>query len=68
MTIWIKRDSDREGRAVCQILLQGGIHNETPTDKKNLFGREPSWEPSGPPRPPPPLKGRIEGDNKVPRK
>ena len=32
-------ESDRKGRAVCQIWLQGGIHNETPTDK-NLSGQE----------------------------
>ena len=25
---------DREGRAVCQFWLQGGKHNETPTDKR----------------------------------
>ena len=48
MTIWIKPESDREGRAFCQIWLQGGIHNETPTDKKNLSGRAP-WGPLAPP-------------------
>ena len=36
MTIWIIPESDREARAVCQIWLQGGIHNETPTDKRKL--------------------------------
>ena len=45
MTIWIRPESDRKGRAVCQIWLQGGIHNETPTDKKNSSGREPPWGP-----------------------
>ena len=34
MTIWIIPESDREGRVVCQIWLQGGRHNETPTDKR----------------------------------
>ena len=36
MTIWIIPESDREGRAVCQIWLQGGINNETPTEKRKL--------------------------------
>ena len=27
MTFWIIPESDREGRALCQIWLQGGIHN-----------------------------------------
>ena len=47
MTIWIIPESEREGRAICQIWLQGGIHNETPTDKRNSSGR---------PSPPPPFK------------
>ena len=33
MTLGIIPESDREGRAVCQSLLQGGKHNVTPTDK-----------------------------------
>ena len=40
---------DREGRAVCQFWLQGGKHNETPTDKRT----HPSRAPWGPPDPPP---------------
>ena len=32
MTLWIKPEFDREGRTVCQFWLQGGKHNETPTD------------------------------------
>ena len=39
-------ESDRKGRVFCQIWLQGGIHNETPTDK-NLSGHESPWRPSG---------------------
>ena len=50
MTIWIIPESDREGRAVCQIWLQGGIHNETPTDKKTRLDESP---PGGPLAPPP---------------
>ena len=34
MTIWIMPEFDREGWAVCLFWLQGGKHNETPTDKK----------------------------------
>ena len=67
MTIWfipLVLESDREGRAVCQIWLQGGIHNETPTDKKSRRDKSPL----GDLRAPPPLKIRSEGDNKVPRK
>ena len=48
MTIWIIPESDREGSAVCQIWLPGGIYNETPTDKKNSSGLEPAWGPLGP--------------------
>ena len=36
MTISNIPEFDREGRAVCQFWLQGGIHNETPTDKRKL--------------------------------
>ena len=61
MTIWIMPELDREGSEFCQFWLQGGIHNETPADKKNSSNREPSWE-----RSPPPLQGRNEGANKVP--
>ena len=28
MTIWIIPESDRKGRAVCQILLQGGMYKQ----------------------------------------
>ena len=35
MTLWIMPEFDREGRAVCQFWLQGGKHNETPTDKNS---------------------------------
>ena len=42
MTIWIIPELDREGRAVCHFWLQGGLRNETPTDKKkNSSEREP---------------------------
>ena len=47
MTIWIISESDKKGRAVRQIWLQGGIHNETPTEKNF-----PSWGTFGPPPPP----------------
>ena len=33
MTVGIMPESDRKGRAVCQLWLQGGKHNVTPTDK-----------------------------------
>ena len=46
MTIWIISESDKKGRAVRQIWLQGGIHNETPTEKNF-----PSWGTFGPPPP-----------------
>ena len=36
MTIWIMPELDREGSEFCQFWLQGGIHNETPADKKKL--------------------------------
>ena len=65
MTIWIMPKSDREGRAVCQFWLQGGIHNET-ADKKNSSEREPPPPGDIEPSPPPLLKGRNEGANKVP--
>ena len=56
MTIWIIQESDREGRAVCQIWLQGGLHNDTSkTDKKNWFGQEPLEDL------PPPLKRKECG-------
>ena len=61
MTIWIIPEFDREGRAVCQFWHQGGIHSETPTDKKNEKNESP------PLRPLSFLKGRNEGANKVPR-
>ena len=54
MTIWIILESDRKGRAVCQIWLQGGIYNETPTDKRTRPDNSPSF------------KRRSEGSNKVP--
>ena len=41
MTIWIIPEFDREGRAVCQFWHQGGIHSETPTDKKNEKNESP---------------------------
>ena len=63
MTIWIIPESDREGRTVCQIWLQGGIHNETPTDK-NSFGRESPPGDLWPP--PPPFKRRSEGPTRFP--
>ena len=64
MTIWIIPESDREGRAVCQIWLQGGIHNETPTDKKTRLDESPPGGPLAPPL----RKVRSEGANKVPGK
>ena len=67
MTIWITPESDREGRAVCQIWLQGGIHNETNTDKRIRQAESPSWGTFGPPVPQP-FKRRSEGAKKVPRK
>ena len=36
MTIFNMPEFDREGWAVCLFWLQGGKHNETPTDKKKL--------------------------------
>ena len=57
MTILIMPEFDREGRTVCQFWLQGGKHNEIPTDKKSrLF--EPPWGTFGPLF----LKGRKEGE------
>ena len=44
---------DREGRTVCQFWLQGGKHNETPTDKNESFmALESPWRPLGHHRPP----------------
>ena len=63
VTSGIIPESDREGRAVCQFWLQGGIHNETPTD--NSPGREPLL---GDLRAPPPFKRKSEGANQVPLK
>ena len=60
MTIWIIPESDREGRAVCQIWLQVGIHNETTRDKRNSSRRKPLGDLQYPPF----QKGRSEG--KVP--
>ena len=60
MDIWIIPESDREGGgAVCQIWLQGGIHNETRTDK-NLSSQESLL--GGPP----PFKGGGEGPIRFP--
>ena len=42
MTIWIIPESESGGRAVCQFWLQGGIHNETPTDKRTGLDESPS--------------------------
>ena len=58
MTVWIIPESDREGGAVCQFWLQGGKHNETPTDK-NLVWCDP--------RAPPPPLGRKEGTLSSPK-
>ena len=55
-------ESERKGRAVCPIWLQGGIHNETPTDKN----KSPPGT-FGPPPPPPSLKKKELGANQVPR-
>ena len=33
MTIWIMPEFDREGCSVCLFWLQGGKHDEAPTDK-----------------------------------
>ena len=63
MTVWIIPESDREGGAVCQFWLQGGKHNETPTDK-NLVWCDPPW---GSPCPPPPFREKG-GDSKFPEK
>ena len=48
---------DREGWAVCLFWLQGGKHNETPTDKKKLVRKR---IPLGDFRLPPPFR-RKEG-------
>ena len=61
MTLRIMPESNREGRAVCQIWLQGGKHNVTPTDKN----RSDESHPGDLLTPPPLRKGR---DYKVPRK
>ena len=44
MTIWIMAEFDREGWAVCLFWLQGGKHNETPTDEKNSSIQEHPWK------------------------
>ena len=49
MTIWIIPESDREGKAVSQIWLKGGIHNETPTDKNTCPDESPLGEIRDPP-------------------
>ena len=46
ITLWIMPEFDREGRAVCQFWLQGGKHNETPTDKRT--GPSRAWGPRAP--------------------
>ena len=46
---------DREGWAVCLFWLQGGKHNETPTEKKQLVC---PWVTFGPPSP---FKGNEGG-------
>ena len=48
MTLWILPEFNREGRAVCQFWLQGGKHNETPTDKRTRRQESP-WGPKDPP-------------------
>ena len=55
---------DREGRVVCQFWLQGGKHNETPTDKRT----RPLRAPLGTSGPPPPTFREKGGDSKVPLK
>ena len=61
MTLWIIPEFDREGRVVCQFWLQGGKHNETPTDKRTCPLRAP-WGPLDPH----PFREKG-GDSKVPR-
>ena len=48
MTIWIIPESDREGMGICQSCLQGGINNETTTDKRTRLDESPPWGPLGP--------------------
>ena len=49
---------DRIGRAVCQFWLQGGKHNEIPTDKHESFmALESPWVPRA--TPPPFLKEGV---------
>ena len=60
MTLWIRPESDREGRAVCQFWLQGGKHNDTPTDKRI----RPLRAPLGTSEPPFREKGGSQRDNK----
>ena len=60
MTLWIMPESDREGRAVCQFWLQGGKHNETPTDKNESFMALGNLGPPTPP--PPPLKEGVRSN------
>ena len=59
VTIWIMPEFYREGWAVC---LQGGKHNEAPTDKKSHL-LEPPW---GTFRPPPIFKRAEVGANRFP--
>ena len=48
MTFWIMPEFDRAGwAAVCLFWLQGGKHNEAPTDKKSRL-LEPPWGTFGP--------------------
>ena len=63
MTIWIMPEFDREGWAVCLFWLQGGKHNETPTEK-NLACLSPHGGPSDPPF----IKRRKEGLTGFPNK
>ena len=48
MTVGIIPEPDSKGRAVCQLWLQGGKHNVTPTDKIT-YRRESPWGPLDPP-------------------
>ena len=59
MTAWTMPKFDREGWAVCLFWLQGGKHNEAPTDKKSgLLDQAPMGDFR---TPPPPLFLRREG-------
>ena len=48
MTVWIMPEFDKEGWAVCLFWLQGGKHDEAPTDKKSCSS-SPRGGPSDPP-------------------